>query len=53
VQKDVEELIRLEKIEPKAALKRVARARGISKSEAYRQMLDETCIGSDDERERG
>ncbi|HSO73787.1 MAG TPA: 16S rRNA (cytidine(1402)-2'-O)-methyltransferase [Blastocatellia bacterium] len=48
VQKDVEELIRVEKIDRKAALKRVARARGISKSEAYRQMLDEGGAGRDD-----
>lgn len=50
VQNDVEELIRVEKIDPKAALKRVARSRGISKSEAYRQMLDERRAERDDER---
>ena len=41
VLKDVEEIMRVENIDRKAALKRVARSRGIGKSEAYRQMLDE------------
>lgn len=49
VQKEVEELIRVEKIDRKAALKRVARARGISKSEAYRQMLNGGVVPDDDE----
>lgn len=47
VQEDVEELIRLENIDQKTALKRVARARGISKSEAYRQMLDKREVERD------
>jgi len=38
---DVEELMRVERVDKKTALKRVARARGIGKSEAYRQMLNE------------
>jgi hypothetical protein len=33
--------MRSEQIDQKAALKRVARARGVSKSEAYRQLLSE------------
>ena len=37
----VQELIRSEELDQKDALKRVARARGISKSEAYRRMLQE------------
>jgi 16S rRNA (cytidine1402-2'-O)-methyltransferase len=41
VREDVEELMRVESIDQKSALKRVARARGVGKSEAYRQMLDE------------
>lgn len=53
VQKDVEELIRAENIDQKAALKRVARARGISKSEAYRRMLDERKVARDYERQGG
>jgi 16S rRNA (cytidine1402-2'-O)-methyltransferase len=61
VQKDVEELIRVEKIDQKAALKRLARARGISKSEAYRQMLAEREVergveldaDNDDQRQGG
>ncbi|MFY9610108.1 MAG: 16S rRNA (cytidine(1402)-2'-O)-methyltransferase [Blastocatellia bacterium] len=50
LQKDVEELIRVENIDQKSALKRVARARGISKSDAYRQMLYERDAGRDDKR---
>jgi 16S rRNA (cytidine1402-2'-O)-methyltransferase len=53
VHKEVEELIRAENIDQKAALKRVARARGISKSEAYRRMLDERKGARDDERQGG
>lgn len=53
VRKDVEELIRVEKIDRKAALKRVARARGISKSEAYRQIINGGRAGRDDERDGG
>ena len=53
VQKDVEELSRVENIDQKAALKRVARARGISKSEAYRQLLDDRRVERDDERSGG
>ncbi len=53
VQKDVEELIRVENIDQKAALKRVARARGISKSEAYRQMLAERDAERNVERQGG
>jgi 16S rRNA (cytidine1402-2'-O)-methyltransferase len=41
VLEDVEELMRVESLDQKAALKRVARMRGISKSVAYRQVLDE------------
>jgi 16S rRNA (cytidine1402-2'-O)-methyltransferase len=41
VRQDVEELMRVESVDRKAALKRVARARGVSKSQAYRLMLDE------------
>ncbi|HWN98271.1 MAG TPA: 16S rRNA (cytidine(1402)-2'-O)-methyltransferase [Blastocatellia bacterium] len=41
VRKDVEEIMRVENIDRKAALKRVARSRGIGKSEAYRLMLSE------------
>jgi 16S rRNA (cytidine1402-2'-O)-methyltransferase len=41
VRQDVEELMRVESVDRKAALKRVARARGVSKSDAYRLMLDE------------
>lgn len=41
VREDVEELMLAEGIDQKAALKRIARARGVGKSEAYRQMLDE------------
>lgn len=39
--KDIEELMRNEEIDQKTALKRVARDRGIGKSEAYRLMIDE------------
>jgi len=39
--KDIEELMRTEEIDQKTALKRVARDRGIGKSEAYRLMIDE------------
>ena len=38
---EVEEVVRDEGIDQKAALKRVARARGISKSAAYRLLLEE------------
>ena len=38
---EVEELIRVEGLEQKSALKRVARARGLGKSEAYRLMMAE------------
>ena len=48
VREDVEEIVRAENIDRKAALKRVARLRGISKSEAYRQMLE--ARGDDGER---
>ena len=41
VAEDVEELMRVQRLDQKTALKRVARARGIGKSEAYRQMLGE------------
>jgi 16S rRNA (cytidine1402-2'-O)-methyltransferase len=41
VRQDVEELMRVESIDRKAALKRVARSRGVSKSQAYRLLLDE------------
>jgi 16S rRNA (cytidine1402-2'-O)-methyltransferase len=41
VREDVEELMRAESLDQKTALKRVARARGVGKREAYRQMLDE------------
>jgi 16S rRNA (cytidine1402-2'-O)-methyltransferase len=45
VLEDVEELMRVESLDQKAALKRVARMRGISKSVAYRQVLDERKNG--------
>lgn len=48
---DVEELMRVECIDKKSALKRVARARGIGKSEAYRQMVNERDVERDDERD--
>ena len=38
VRQHVEQLMAEEKLEEKAALKRVAKERGISKSEAYREM---------------
>jgi 16S rRNA (cytidine1402-2'-O)-methyltransferase len=38
---EVQELIKTEGLDKKDALKRVARARGISKSEAYRRLLQE------------
>lgn len=46
---EVERLVREEGVETKSALKRVARARGISKSEAYRRMLAEK---SEDDRSK-
>jgi 16S rRNA (cytidine1402-2'-O)-methyltransferase len=39
--KEVEDLMRAEGLDQKAALKRVARLRGIGKSEAYRLMIAE------------
>ncbi|MEK6299207.1 MAG: 16S rRNA (cytidine(1402)-2'-O)-methyltransferase [Acidobacteriota bacterium] len=50
---DVEELMRVERVDKKTALKRVARARGIGKSEAYRQMLTERAGERDGERDGG
>lgn len=41
ISEDVRQLIASEGLDQKDALKRVARARGISKSEAYRQMIQE------------
>jgi 16S rRNA (cytidine1402-2'-O)-methyltransferase len=41
ISEDVEQLIRDEGLDRKSALKRAARARGISRSEAYRLMLAE------------
>jgi 16S rRNA (cytidine1402-2'-O)-methyltransferase len=38
---DVDEIIEREGLDPKAALKRVARARGLTKSDAYRQLVAE------------
>jgi 16S rRNA (cytidine1402-2'-O)-methyltransferase len=42
---EVERLMKSELLDQKAALKRVARARHISKSEAYRKLLDERSLG--------
>ena len=39
--KEVEDLMRIEGLDQKDALKRAARARGIGKSEAYRLLIDE------------
>jgi len=41
IAEEVAALVRDEQLDQKAALKRVARARGLSKSEAYRQLLAE------------
>jgi 16S rRNA (cytidine1402-2'-O)-methyltransferase len=41
VREDVERLIKAEGLDRKTALKRIARERGISKSEAYRSMIAE------------
>jgi 16S rRNA (cytidine1402-2'-O)-methyltransferase len=38
VRERVEEIIRNEKVDEKTALKKVAKERGISKSEAYREL---------------
>ena len=38
VRERVEQIIAEEKVDEKAALKRVAKERGVSKSEAYREM---------------
>ncbi|HSB10838.1 MAG TPA: 16S rRNA (cytidine(1402)-2'-O)-methyltransferase [Blastocatellia bacterium] len=39
--KEIEDLMRIEGLDQKTALKRAARGRGIGKSEAYRLMIDE------------
>jgi 16S rRNA (cytidine1402-2'-O)-methyltransferase len=41
ITKDVERLMHADEIDQKTALKRIARERGISKSDAYRQMIAE------------
>ena len=41
ISEDLTRMIREEQLDQKAALKRVARQRGISRSEAYRRLLDE------------
>ena len=41
ISEEVQKLIRSEQLDQKSALKRVARARGLSKSEAYRLMIAE------------
>jgi 16S rRNA (cytidine1402-2'-O)-methyltransferase len=41
INEEIEKLMRAEHLDQKSALKRIARARGISRSEAYRMMLAE------------
>ena len=41
ISEDIEKLMRAESLDQKSALKRIARARGITRSEAYRMMLAE------------
>jgi 16S rRNA (cytidine1402-2'-O)-methyltransferase len=41
ITEDIEQLMRAESLDRKSALKRIARARGITRSEAYRMMLAE------------
>lgn len=47
IMEEVQEIIEAEGIDQKNALKRVARIRGISKSEAYRQMIQERGMADD------
>jgi 16S rRNA (cytidine1402-2'-O)-methyltransferase len=50
ITKDVERVMHTDGIDQKTALKRVARERGISKSDAYRQMIAERDLKRDTKR---
>lgn len=50
ITEDVDEIIEREGLDQKAALKRVARSRGLTKSDAYRQLVAERAARSDEKK---